>query len=177
MRRLSLAVVLLMAASVLSLAGCKRTKKAETPAPEPAVVLLSVVSVADPAGTVQLASGFFELESNTWRWTAPKFTVVLRPPEGAAEKGAQLELHLNLPAVVVNRVGPVAVTAEIAGRTLAPERYSKAGDYVYARDVDPALLRGTAVTIHFSTDKTFPPTGPDTRELALIVTSVGLTAK
>jgi hypothetical protein len=168
---------LLLVLLLLASPACKRKKKTQPTSPEPAVVLLSVVNVADPAGTVQLASGFFELESNTWRWTGKQFTVVLRPPEGAAERGARLELHLNLPDVIVNRIGPVTVSAEIGGTALAPERYAQAGDYVYTRDVEPQLLRGSAVTIHFRTDKALTPTGADTRELALIVLSAGLVAK
>lgn len=181
MRRLKaaapLALILLLVASLVALEGCKRKKKARITTPEPAAVLLSVVNVADPAGAVQLASGFFELESNSWRWTGPKFTAVLRPPDGAADRGARLELHLNVPAVVVNRVGPITLSAEVAGHALMPERYTQAGDFVYARDVDAGLLRGTGLPIHFSTDKALPPTGPDTRELALIVTGVGLVAR
>ena len=164
---------------VLIAAGpaCKRKAKARASTPESPAVLLSVVNVADPAGTVQLASGFFGLESDAWRWTARKFTVVLRPPEGASKNGARLELHLNVPAVVVNRVGPIAVSAEIGGTVLPAERYERMGDYVYARDIDSSLLRASAVAIRFSTDKALPPAGADTRELALIVTSVGLAEK
>jgi len=177
MRGLRAALPLLVAFLALGPAGCKRKKKEQTPTPEPAAVLLSTVNVSDPAGAVQLASGFFELESNTWRWTARKFTVVLRPPEGAGERGARLELHLNLPGVIVDRIGPVAVSAEIGGSAMAPERYAQAGDYVYVRDVDAGSLRSSAVAIHFSTDKALPPGGADSRELALIVTAVGLAAK
>jgi hypothetical protein len=177
MRGLRAVLPLLITFLVLGPAGCKRKKKVQASTPEPAAVLLSAVSVADPAAAVQLASGFFELESNTWRWTAPKFTVVLRPPEGSAERGARLELHLNLPGVIVDRIGPVTLSAEIGGRALAPERYTQAGDYVYTRDVDAGVLRSSAVAVHFSTDKALPPGGADTRELALIVTGIGLIAK
>jgi hypothetical protein len=175
--RAALPLLLVVLTFAASFGGCKRKKKAQATTPEPAAVLLSVVNVADPVGAVQLAAGFFELESNTWRWTSRKFTVVLRPPDGAAERGARLELHLNLPGVIVERIGPVTVAAEIGGHALSPERYTRTGDYVYASDVDGSWLRNSAATIHFSTDKALPPTGADTRELALIVTGVGLVAK
>ena len=162
---------------LVSAPACKRKKRSTSPAPEPATVLLSVVNVADPAATDQLARGFFELESNAWRWTAGKFTVFLRPPEGAAERGARLELHFNLPDVIVKRIGPVTVSATLGGRALAPERCAQPGDYVYTRDVDPSVLRSNGVAVDFATDKVLPPTGGDTRELALVVTSIGLVAK
>ena len=177
MRRLRAALPLLLAMLLFASGGCKRKKKARSTSPEPAAVLLSSVNVADPAGAVQLASGFFELESNSWRWTAPKFTVVLRPPEGAAERGAKLELHLNLPGVVVNRIGAVTLRAEIAGHALAPETYATEGDHVYSREVDAALLRNAGTAIHFSTDQALPPTGADSRELAIIVTSAAFIGK
>jgi hypothetical protein len=177
MRRLRAAWPLLLVVFVLGSPACKRTKKASSPAPEPAAVLLSVVNVADLAAAVQLASGFFELESNTWRWTAGKFTVVLRPPDGSAERGARLELHFNLPGVVVQRIGPVTVSATLGGLALAPEKYAQPGDFVYTRDVDASALRGGGVAVNFATDKVLPPTGADTRELALVVTSVALVAK
>jgi hypothetical protein len=174
---LPLFLALVVLGASVEVSGCKRKKKVQAAPQEPAAVLLSVVDVADPVGSVQLASGFFGLESNSWRWTEQKFTVVLRPPDGAAQRGARLELHLNLPGAIVDPLGPITVSAEIRGRALEPERYSQAGDHVYTRDVDPRLLGSAAVPIHFSTDKALPPTGPDTRRLALIVTSAGLVAK
>jgi hypothetical protein len=177
MRRLSVAAATLLCGVLLITAGCKRKKKAQVTTPEPAAVLLSVVDMANPAGSVQLARGFFDLESNSWRWTAGRFTVVLRPPDGAAQLGARLELHFNLPGAIVDKIGPVTVSAELGGAALAPETYSKAGDYVYTRDVAAAALHSTAVTVNFATDKVLPPTGGDTRELALVVTSIGLVTK
>jgi hypothetical protein len=177
MRRLRAGLPLLLLVLVLGSPGCKRKKKAASSAREPAAILLSVVSVADPAATVQLARGFFELESNAWRWTAGKFTVMLRPPAGAAERGARLELHFNLPGVIVDGIGPVTVSATLGGLSLAPERYTRPGDYVYTRDVDASALRSSGVAVDFATDKALPPTGADSRELALIVTNIGLVAK
>jgi hypothetical protein len=172
--RFAVAIILI---ALIGSAGCKRKPQERASEPEPSAVLLSVANMGDPAAVVQLASGFFELEANTWRWTAGKFTVVLRPPEGAAERGARLELHFNLPPVVVDKIGPVTVSATVAGAGLPPETYAKTGDYVYTRDVDAAALRGSAVTIHFATDKVLPPAGVESRELALVATSVGLVAK
>jgi hypothetical protein len=130
--------------------------------------------VSDPAASAQLVRGFYGLEGNTWRWTAKQFEVALKPPAGAADNGAKLSFHLNAPVAVVDKFGPVTLNAAINGLALAPETYSKAGNYVYSRDVPAAALKGDAVVVQFSSDKGLAPSADDQRELALISVSIGL---
>src|SRR5438477_724628 len=100
--RVSLAIALTIAS-----ASCKRSARPLRAAAE----LLSVVQMADPRGDVQLVSGFYSLEDNGWRWTAGKFSAELKPPPGAGENGAKLELKLNIPDVVVQQLGPITLSA------------------------------------------------------------------
>lgn len=170
MRRL--AVVLALGLTIAA-AGCKRsTKHAET-APE----LLSLVSMDDPSAGAQLVRGFYSLEGNPWRWTAGQFSVVLRPPPGAARNGARLELELNIPDAVFQQLGAVTLSATVDQDPLAPEKFTKPGSHIYARDVPASVLGGDSVSIEFATDKAIPAGKIEKRELALIVTSVGLAAK
>lgn len=170
MRRLtvSLAVALTIAA-----AGCKRAARPAGPAQE----LQSVVQMNDVRAGEQLLSGFYSIEGDAWRWTAGKFSASLKPPPGAVQDGARLELKLNIPDVVVQQLGAITLSASAGGARLTPAKYSAAGNYVYAADVPVDALRGPSVTVEFSTDKTLPATQIEKRELALIVTSVGLIAK
>jgi hypothetical protein len=163
---------------VLGLAqgGCKRKPSAQNAPEEAPAELLSALEAGDPRAPVQLTRGFHGLEQNSWRWTAGRFSVVLAPPEGAAEKGARLELKLHLPEVVVSRVGAVTLSASAGGERLAPQTYAASGDYVYARDIPARIFGSGAIPIEFATDKALPATADDNRELALIVTSVGLFA-
>ena len=170
MRRLAL---LLAIGLTIAAAACKRGAKHVVSAPD----LLSVLPVDDPHAAAQLVRGFHSLEGNPWRWTAGKFSVILRPPPEAALDGAKLELKLNIPDVVISKLGAVTLSATAAGSPLAPEKYTEPGNHVYTRDVPASALAGDSVNIEFATDKAMPPGATEKRELALIVTSIGLVSK
>jgi hypothetical protein len=167
MRRLtvSLAIGLTIAA-----VACKRSPKPGGAGLE----LLSVVRMDDSRGAAQLLSGFYSPEDNSWRWTAGKFSAELKPPPGASQNGAKLELKLTIPDVVVQQLGAITLSASAGGARLTPEKFTEAGNYVYAADVPASALGSDSITVEFSTDKAIPPGKVETRELGLIVTSVGL---
>ena len=176
--RMTACATVLVLLVLISLPGCKRKRHdPEALVPEQDLPLLSVVNVNDPAAAPQLVRGFYTLEEGTWRWTMQKFEVTLKPPAGAAEKGARLSLRLTVPEVVSAQLGPMTLHATINGLALAPETYSKSGDYVYTRDVPAAALRQAAVVVEFACDKAIPPSPGDARELAVIAVSAGLEAK
>jgi len=172
MRRLTLAPLLLF---VVFSTGCRIKKNAAKNAEDDGG-LVSVINVADPRGSAQLTRGFHGLENQSWRWTMKNFTATLRPPKEAAQKGARLELKFTIPDVMFNRVGPMTVDARINGIDLGPQTYSNAGDFNYTRDIPANALAADAVAVDFAVDKGLPPGDPDPRELAVIVTSVGLTS-
>ncbi len=155
------------------LSACKRHAHSQA-GQEP---LLGVLAMDDPRADAQLPRGFYPPEGGPWRWTAGKFSVILRPPPGAAQYGARLELKLNFPDAVLKQAGAPTLSAEIGGTQLPPETFSKAGNYTYARDVPASLLGGDSVQIDFASDKPIPAGKLEKRELATIVTSVGLVLK
>lgn len=168
----SLAVILLQAAA------CKREQRAiERATIEESPELAAVVHVADPKTSFQLIKGFYALEGNSWRWTAGKFSVVLRAPAGARQKGATLRVKLNVPEAIAGKLGPQTLSARAAGVALPPETFPQAGDYEYVRDVPAAAFDQDSLTVEFSLDKTLPPGEVDRRELGIIVISVGLEPK
>ncbi len=173
MRRLAAA----LAAVLILTSGCRIRKHRPQGTASSENSLVSVVNVADPRAAVQLTRGFYDLENDSWRWTAKSFTVTLRPPANSSSGGAKLELNFTIPDVIFNRVGPMSMDARINGLDLGAETYSKAGDCTYSRDVPAAALSGDAVGIDFHVDKGLPPSARDTRELAVIVTTVGLIPK
>jgi hypothetical protein len=174
MRRLIL-VTALVAVGIAPGCRYKRTPKERIAINDGEPV--SLLSVADPRAEFQLTKGFWTVEGGAWRWTMKNFTVTLRPPAGSAEKGAALELKFTIPDVMFNRVGAMTVDAHVNGQDLGPEKYPSAGVFSYKRDVPAALLGAPAVAIDFSVDKGLPPSDQDTRELALIVSSIGLLPK
>jgi hypothetical protein len=183
MRRLALLAVFVL----LNLAACKHkpssslasggggadVKVTDAPAAQN-LVELSVLKMADPAAEPQLVRGFYGVESGSWRWTASKFAVKLRPPEGSAQSGATLQFQFSLPDVIVNKVGPVTLSVSVNGTALASQTYSKSGEYVYTAAVPAAALSAGTVTAEFATNKAMPPANGDKRELALVAVSVGL---
>lgn len=180
MRRLieSSSLVLLLIAAALLAGSCRRSERArvELTEEEPPE-LASVVHVADPATSAQLLKGFYALEQNSWRWTAGAFSVALRPPAHASERGARLQVNLAVPEVVLRRLGTLTLKASVGAAELSSETYSKPGDHVYSREVPASALGGNSVVVDFALDKTLVPGGGDERQLGVIVTTIGLEAK
>jgi len=170
-------------ALAIGLAGCGLTgcgKKSEQQAAVAASATAepkSVVAMNDPAAEGQLKGGFYGIEGGAWRWTAQKFTVALKPPAGAQQSGAKLHFKFSIPDAVIDKVGPIELSASAEGAALAPERYAKAGSYEYVRDMDGEAMGSGLVTVEFNCDKSLAPSGAEKRELALIAVSAGLEAK
>lgn len=140
--------------------------------------MLTFLSAADPNAAAQLVSGFYGVEENRFRWTAGRFSAVLRLPSNAARKGTRLYLQLFLPATIVEAFKEVKLTAEINGVPLAPETFTKSGPYEFRRDVEARLVGGEeVVTVNFSLDKSLPPNATDKRELGLAVEKIGFEKK
>ncbi len=173
MRRLIWAAALL--AFIAIAPGCRVKKKAK--AVEDDGQPLSVVNVADPRAGMQLTRGFWAVENQSWRWTMKNFTVTLRAPADATQKGARLQMKLAVPEVMYNRVGDMTLDAHVNGLDLGPEKYTKAGDANYEREIPATAFSGDVVSIDFSVDKGLPPSDKDTRELSVIVTTIGLLPK
>lgn len=175
MRRLVLVVLIALA----SIASCKRRDHVviQATTEEEGQALASVIHVADPRVAPQLVSGFYDVEQNSWRWTKSKFAVTLRPPAGAAQKGATLQVKFNLPEPVTAKVGAVTVSAKVAGTALPPETYAKPGESTFSRDIPASLLNSNAVKVEFALDKFLPPGSVDQRELGIIISTIGFEAK
>jgi hypothetical protein len=168
----------LLAALALAPLGCKQAKKVQVQQTvEEAPRMASVIHMGDAKAETQLVSGLYGIEGNAWRWSARQFTVVLRPPFGASQRGGTLQLNLTVPQVVIDRLKNVSISAVIDGSPLPPETYTQAGPYTYKREVPASLLSADSVKVDFQLDKAIPPSGQDMRELGVVVNSVSLEAK
>jgi hypothetical protein len=145
--------------------GCHRVK-------EP----LSSFQLSDVSASNQLLSGFWWLESNSWRWTAREFSAALLPPDNAEGRGATLHLHLFIPDSQIQLLGPMTLTARIDGSTLPSETFSQGGSYTFTREIPKELLVTSILPVKFSFDKACPPEKSDGRELAAIVSGIELQA-
>lgn len=172
MRRLSLVVV-----GLLLVTGCKRKATPVETIEEPSATLATMVHVADPATAGQLVNGFYDVEQNSWRWTMGKFSVALRPPAEAAQKGANLVLRFSVPEPVIQKLSAVTISATVDRTMVGPETFSKPGDQVYRREVPAAAFSGQSSNVSFVLDKFLPAGSVDQRELGIVVSSVGFEAK
>jgi hypothetical protein len=136
---------------------------------------LSAFAVTNPAADAQMIHGFYPVEASQWRWVGGKFGVLLGAPEGASQRGAHLELKFNYPQVIQSRLKTITLAVTANGAVQNPQKYEKFGDQTYETDLPANLVRGGLVTVEFSTDKVVPAGQVEARELALIVTEVGLT--
>ena len=170
-----------LAALAFAPAACKRNRPVPVKATEEGgaagASAVSTINMGDAKQEPQLLNGFYGIEANSWRWTAGKFSVNLRPPTGAAQSGATLKFELSVPEVIIQKLQSVNLGASINGTELAPETYAKDGAYEYKRDIPASLLSGAAVRVDFRVDKTMVPGGADNRELAIVARTVGLEAK
>ena len=157
--------------------GCNRQPNVRVrPEEEAAPPLASTVRVSDPSAAKQLVSGFYGLESNSYRWTKREFSVVLRTPPGAAAKGGKLKFQFTVPDIVIRKVGNIALSATANGSPLPPESYTIAGEATYERVLPLALLGAETMRVDFSLDKAIPPSGDDKRELGVVAAAVGVEA-
>ena len=169
----SIGLLGLPAILLLSLTGCRYKEPAESPPDQAAARLMSTVYTADPNAAPQLLSGFYQVEDYSWRWTGQRFSVVLRPPEGAG-RAANLVVQLAVPDVVIQKLHSITLSAAVRGAQLDPETYTKPGDYKYTRAIARKLLASEESRIDFQLDKVMPPAGQDVRQLGIVVTSIGL---
>lgn len=171
----------MIAAFVLTLAGagCKGKHNRVTvqnEEPDTGPRMLSTVRMNDSKAGVQLLSGFYSIENDSWRWTGRRFSVLLRTPLAAAQRGATLSFSFTVPDIVIQKLRNITLTASINGMTLSSADYNKAGPFVFSTEVPASLLPAETVKIDFALDKSLPPE-IDKRELGIIASSVGISAR
>jgi hypothetical protein len=163
-------------AAALASTACRRKLEGTTDETT-ARKMFSVVNMGDPRITPQLLRGFHGVEAAAWRWTARQFSILLRVPDGAAQRGGTLTVGLTVPPVTIEKLQDVTLTGNVGGSACAPQTFSKPGDYGYKCDVPASVLSGQTVRADFQLDKAMAPNPPDIRELGVIVLRIGLEPK
>ena len=160
---------------VLGSLSCRRSRRTRVDTVEEEQgALASTVHAADPRHAVQLLRGFYDVEQGAWRWTQGKFAVTLRTP---SRTGAALTVKFSLPDAVMSRVHATELTAKIGDFVIEPQKFDKPGDYTYTRDLPASALNADSVTIEFAWTKFLAAGEVEARELASVVSSVGLKGK
>ena len=161
-----------MAALALLAAGCDRAQRAPEVDPPPD----TMVHVAHPAALSRLVAGFHRRDNDDWRWTKREFSIILDRPHGAAEHGAVIVLRFDLPEPSFAFLKSVSVSATAAGIALPTQRYDRPGEWTYRQHVPAAAFQYKTLRVDFALDKAIPP-GADSRELGVLVTTVGFEAE
>lgn len=151
---------------VLLLTACHRKF------PEPA----SFIAMGDKSVSNQLTSGFYNAEGSGWRWTAKRFSVLLRPPPEARSRVTKLSLNLFVPQMQIEKLGPLTLKAEVGNCALAAQTFAASGSYSYTREVPKSEAVTNVLPVRFSFDHANTHVPGDPRELAVIVKSVGVWA-
>jgi hypothetical protein len=169
---------LLVSSLALSFAACRTATPDLTGfTEEEPPRLSSSITASEPGAAAQLVSGWNQIEDNAWRWTAPRFSAVLRPPPGSSSRGATLQFHFYLPEGEMSRLKAVTISAAVQGSRLTPETYRAVGEAVYVRDVPASVLSGDSVPVEFALDKRFVPGNGDPRILGVIAKRLSLETK
>jgi hypothetical protein len=135
--------------------------------------IVSSVLTGDPRFAKQL-EGFNQVEPGGWRWTTREFSVTLRAPAGSAQSGARLALQLFVPAAIIQKLGPITLTARMGNRVIGSETYRGDGQYTFVRDLEAGWLKAGANRVEFALDKYVPPGPEDGRALGVVVSSASL---
>lgn len=167
----------------LALCLCTLTPACKRPDPirlqptieEPAA-LASMIQISDPSTSTQLIRGFYQLEQQVWRWTAPRFTVALQVPLQARKNGAWLVLKFDVPEVSISTLKRMTVNAKLGNTVLDPETIATAGAHEYRREVPASAFTKEVMDADFTVDR-FLTSAADDRQLSLIVLAIGLESK
>jgi tRNA (mo5U34)-methyltransferase len=143
-----------------------------TPEGDTRAYLLAESRLARPAAAFRLDRGWHELEYESWRWTARRFSAVVNLTTRLAP--ATLLFRFRLPREVLEQRPALALSAAVNGAALAPAIYSTAGEHEYSAAL-PSLEAGQ-VKVEFELDGAIRAGGGDERELGVLVTFVGESA-
>ena len=135
---------------------------------------LSYLNMGDIRSKPQLTGGWYPVEDGAWRWTAKEAEAVLRVP---ARSGVAFEMQLFFMPDYMKLAGsPVTVSVFINDKPLTEENYVQPGGYRLAKAVPHDLMSSTAAKVSIRLNRMLPPTGPDERELGVVVERLGFVA-
>jgi hypothetical protein len=128
------------------------------PTADPAVPNYREMSAAD-ADFLKNSSGFYVLEHGGWRWTGRQFSLTF-----PSRPGKSVTLRVNVPEAEIQKVGPITLSIRVGDHVLAPETFSRAGDFSVTRNLEERWGN----RFEFGVDKGLAPTASDNRELGII---------
>ena len=114
----------------------------------------------------RLGEGWYAQEG-TCRWTAQRFSFVVRRPL-LRRSTPELYLRFLVPEAVLAARPSVTLTARVNGYTLPAHTYTASGEHVYEEKI-PHAASGDILDVTFETDDVLRAPAPDTRVLGVFV--------
>jgi hypothetical protein len=137
--------------------------------------LLSRVEAADPRAAPQMIEGFYPLEQRLWCWTSRKFTVALAPPRSVPGLPMEVVLLFTLPEVIIDKLGPITLTARIDGAEVGSRLYDQPDvGLVFDAEVPENLLSNGRTVVEFELDKSMIVDEVPRRDLGVVFLSAAL---
>ncbi len=134
--------------------------------------LTSRLDVADETRENQLIEGFHEAEAG-WRWTEPRFAVVLGTPPGASDRGCALRIKFWVSEHAVLPPGGSTLAVSAGDQALPPLRFEQVGHQELVTRIPAGALQAESVKIVFAADARVELPGEE-RELSLLVERIAL---
>jgi tRNA (mo5U34)-methyltransferase len=145
--------------------GCESGSDPVTPEGDERAFCLLRSRRFEPPMEIELLSGWHALEEGSWRWTAPRFSVALKPSTSART----LEFRFSVPAAAFAQTGPLVLSVSVDGERLPPLIVEREGTHVYSQRLPVGVVAHGRTCLEFSLDKPYRPGGEDTRELGVVV--------
>jgi tRNA (mo5U34)-methyltransferase len=152
--------------SALLTTGCTVDSDPSDPGADERAFCLLRSRVNAGRSAVELLSGWHALENDAWRWTEREFAVRVSGLSGVVTR--TLKFRFAIPAVVLEKLGPIRLEAEVNGVRLGAETFRAPGPHVYVKSCPP-LVAAAEYRVKFTLDKFMPPDEQDQRERGLVV--------
>lgn len=123
---------------------------------------------ADRPVNILYGRGWHDIEDGGWRWTEKQFAI--RIVGFRKLDGSQLRLGLYIPDIAET----ITIEAIANGIPLAPETYSKPGEYEFVRSLAPFGAADDDIRIDFNLSSALPPDSTDLRERGIVVASIAV---
>ncbi len=81
-------------------------------------------------------------------------------------------LKLYVPDVQIRNLGPITISADVAGHELPARTFSQSNEYTYSATFPPKRCDPAIVVVNFRLDKSSVGLNGDARELGVVVTEV-----
>jgi len=143
-----------------------------TPEGDARAYLLAESRLARPAAAFSIGRGWHELEYESWRWTARRFSAVLNLTARLAP--ATLSFRFHVPREVLEQRPALALSAAVNGTPLGTAVFSTAGEHEYSAAM--SSLEAGQVKVEFELDGAIRAADGDQRELGVLVSFAGSSA-